>query len=117
MVRIWPLLLISVLLAGGTGCDRGAKLSPLPSDEVLVELLYDLHLAEATLSRVPFQVQDSIALLVRERVAASYQITPEQMDDWLFQLQMTPEHLITVYDSLIVLIERRQKPHDPRPER
>ena len=99
------LLVFSFLVV--TGCEEHDEVI-LPSDEELVELIYDLHSAESTLSRVYAGHQDSIAAILRERVAASHGTTPEQMDIWLEALQRSPEHLEAVYDSVIVRFERQR---------
>jgi nucleotidyltransferase/DNA polymerase involved in DNA repair len=87
------------------GCEKRATES-LPPDEVLISLIYDLHLAEASMTRVHVSVQDSIALILRERVATSYGITPDKMESWLEILQKSPDHLNVVYDSVIARFER-----------
>jgi hypothetical protein len=79
----------------------------LPSDEVLVDLLCDLHLAEATLNKISIARQDSVVVKIRERIAASHGISSAKMDEWLEALQKSPEHSIAVYDSVIVELERR----------
>lgn len=101
-VRLVPLV-IGMLLGG---CEQRSDVT-LPTDEVLIELIYDLHLAEASMNRVHASRQDSVSDVLRERVAASYGISPEQMDAWLNTLQQSPEHLNTVYDSVIARYERR----------
>lgn len=82
----------------------------LPTDEVLIELIYDLHLAEASMNRVHASRQDSVSDVLRERIASSYGISPEQMDTWLSELQQSPDHLNAVYDSVIARYER----HTPK---
>ncbi len=87
-------------------CEQRSEVT-LPSDEVLINLVYDLHLAEASMNRVNAAKQDSVAEILRNRIADSYSITPDQMDAWLEILQKSPDHLITVYDSVIVRYERQ----------
>jgi len=78
----------------------------LPPDEVLVELICDLHKAEAVMNRSTAESQDTLAAKIRDRIATSHNITAQQMDTWLDALQKSPEHLIAVYDSVIVRLER-----------
>jgi hypothetical protein len=59
------------------------------------------------MNRINVDLQDSIALKVRERIARSYGVTPAEMDDWLEALQKSPEHNTSIYDSVIVELERR----------
>lgn len=87
------------------GCTR-VKQEELPPDEVLIDLLCDLHLAESSMTRVPIEKQDSISDVLRARIARSHGIAPDQIDLWLEILQKSPDHLMTVYDSVIVRLER-----------
>jgi hypothetical protein len=105
MFSAWLRPGVCVLILSLAGCEDSAQTS-LPSDEILTDIVYDLHLAEVSLIRVNIARQDSIAMVIRESVAASYGITPAQMDSWLEGLQRSPERLITVYDSVIARLER-----------
>lgn len=87
-------------------CGKKDEVVVLPSDNVLIELLFDLHLAEASLTRVDVAIQDSIALILRDRVAGTHGITPQVMDTWLEGLQRSPDRLSVIYDSLIVRFEK-----------
>ena len=87
------------------GCEEQEQ-PTLPPDPVLVDIIYDLHIGEAALNRTDIARQDSISAAFRARIAASHNITPNQMDTWLETLQKSPEHLITVYDSVIARYER-----------
>jgi hypothetical protein len=102
--RIIPAICCA-LLVWIIGCDRGTEES-LPPDEVLIDLIVDLHLAEASMTRVNVMKQDSVSLILRQRVALSNGTTPEQMDRWLETLQKTPDRLVAVYDSVIARLER-----------
>lgn len=95
-----------IALCIGFGCETDSQ-TELPSDEVLIELIMDLHQAEATMNRINHERQDSVALVVRERIATSYGISPETMDLWMETLQKSPEHMTVVYDSVIARYERQ----------
>jgi hypothetical protein len=98
---------VAAMLWVGTGCKEEMPETTLPSDEVLVSLLCDLHLAEASLNKISIARQDTVVVKIRERIAATYGISPAKMDEWLEALQKSPEHNIAVYDSVIVELERR----------
>lgn len=87
------------------GCETSGE-TKLPPDELLIELIMDLHRAEATMNRINNERQDSISLIIRDRIAQSYDVSPETMDLWLETLQKSPEHMITIYDSVIARLER-----------
>ncbi|HLF65469.1 MAG TPA: DUF4296 domain-containing protein [Saprospiraceae bacterium] len=98
-------LIVFTVIALILGCERRTEII-LPSDNVLIDLIYDLHVAEASLNRVNTANQDSVADLVRARIAASYGIKADQMDAWLEILQKSPDHLIVIYDSVITRFEK-----------
>lgn len=98
--------IVGFTLLGSIGCEPEPR-AELPSDEVLIELIMDLHKAEATMNRINNERQDSVALIVRERIATSYGVSPETMDLWLENLQKSPEHMVVIYDSVIARYERQ----------
>lgn len=102
----FPIAVIGVFFLMIMSCTQSAE-TTLPPDEVLVDIMYDLHLAETALARVNLASQDSVAAIVRDRIAMSYDISPETMDAWMEALQRSPDHLMMVYDSVIARFERQ----------
>ena len=98
-------LMYLVILVSGIACKPTSEVE-LPSDEELVSLIHDLHLAETSMARVHIAMQDSVSMELRKLVAKSHGIAPEQMDTWLEELQRSPDHLRIVYDSVIARFER-----------
>ena len=97
-------VLIFVGLLGVTGCRQEAPELPL-SDDLLIEVLMDLHLAEASMQRVPVQWRDSLGADIRSRVAVSYGLTPDELQSIIGQLQLQPEKSAALYDSVIARLE------------
>ena len=105
------LLLIFVAVSSlALGCKESRDEVSLPPDTVLIDMIHDLHLGEASMSRVHILNQDSVSLEIRQRIANKYNTTPEQMDLWIETLQKSPEHLLTVYDSVIARFEKEVPP-------
>jgi len=105
------LLLIFIAVSSlATGCKEPHDEVSLPPDAVLINIIHDLHLGEASMSRVHILSQDSVSLEIRQRIANTYNTTPEQMDLWLEALQKSPEHLLAVYDSVIARFEKEVPP-------
>jgi hypothetical protein len=98
-------LLACILIINSLACGDPDS-SQLPEDEVLIELLTDLHLAETAMTRVNALNQDSVSTQLRQRVARAHDISPERMDQWLEELQKSPDRLMVIYDSVIVRLER-----------
>ena len=97
--------IVFLVLVPWLACEQRSE-NPLPPDPVLIDLVYDLHLAEASMTRVAEGKQDSISEVIRARIASSYGISATEMDIWLETLQKSPEHLIVVYDSVIARLEK-----------
>lgn len=106
MRRLIPALVLTVLLS--SACRNDEPVLSL-DDEVLIDVLIDLHLAESTMQRVPAFDKDSIGDLLRERVANTHGLEPGYMEMQIGILQTMPEKSIEIYDSVIVRLERIQE--------
>lgn len=90
-------------------CNEEPPPEPLPSNEFLVNLTLDLHLAEGPMSRVRHTQRDSIGLIVREKIARKHGISHERLEDIMTRLQLDPKLNVQIYDSVIVRLARMQK--------
>ena len=91
---------------GFWACQTEEPEQPLPDNEFLIGLMTDLHLAEMPLTRVPHDIRDSIGQILRARVAADYEMTPEEVNDLVVRIQLDLELNAQVYDSVVVRLER-----------
>ncbi|MDX1410076.1 MAG: hypothetical protein R3330_18125 [Saprospiraceae bacterium] len=89
------------------GCGREEPELPA-TDEQLIEILIDLHLAEGAMQRVPAEWKDSIGAEVRSRIARAHALTPEDMEALIGQLQLMPEKSMMLYDSVVARLDKGQ---------
>lgn len=99
--------LILIAVVWTVSCKSAPPELPL-SDDVLIDVLVDLHLAEGAMQRVPAQWRDSIGAELRARVALTYGMTPDELERVVGLLQLQPERSVVVYDSVIARLEREQ---------
>lgn len=83
---------------------------PLPSQEVMIGMLMDLHIAESAMNRVPIEYRDSIGLVIREKIARKYGMSVQEFEDVIARVQRKPELGSTVYDSVIERLRREKQP-------
>ena len=79
--------------------------SYLPPDDVLIDLIVDMHLAELPMSRVPQASRDSIGTVVRTMIARKYDMSEEDLEQAVAELQLNPEKFLSIYDSVAVRLE------------
>ncbi|MDX1476547.1 MAG: hypothetical protein R3301_02535 [Saprospiraceae bacterium] len=75
------------------------------SDQELITILVDLHLAEGAMQRVPAEWKDSIGAEVRARIAVQHGMTPEEIETLIGRLQLVPEKSMMLYDSVIARLD------------
>lgn len=85
--------------------DPAEEQSVLPPDDVLIDLLVDMHLAELPMSRVPQASRDSVGTIVRGMIARKYQISEDELEKVVAELQLNPEKFLTIYDSVAVRLD------------
>ncbi len=78
----------------------------LPPDDVLIDLLIDMHLAEIPMARVPQESRDSIGSMVRTMIARKHDMTGEEVERIVAELQLNPDKFLAIYDSVAVRLEQ-----------
>jgi Domain of unknown function (DUF4296) len=103
--RQFPLLLLCFVL----GCSS-QQTEPLPiSQEKLVELMFDVHVAEGALSQLPGgPKKDSIADQYYDQVAEIQQVDRAVLDTCLAILQRNPDLSKEVYEKVMELMDKRR---------
>lgn len=107
-MKIWCFVASIVLLAF---CQcRPDDAVPLPTEEELIDIFLDLHLAEGALARVPRDARDSISTVVREKIARQYGLEPDELQTIVAEVQRRPEMNIAIYDSVIHRLQEMKEP-------
>ena len=97
-------LFVCVALIACSGEKEAAQ--PLPEKEILIELFVDLHLAEMPLNRVPYEMRDSVGAIIRGKVAAEYDMDPDELSEIVERMQLDMVYSVEINDSVLVRLER-----------
>jgi hypothetical protein len=82
-------------------CKEQSAAKPELEEDVYVDILVDLHIAETYIQQVSPAMQDSAAALTRAAIARLYGLKPEQMEQQIRLLQGDPKMHQEVYDRVI----------------
>lgn len=82
-------------------CKEQSAAKPELEEDVYVDILVDLHIAETYIQQVSPAMQDSAAEVTRAAIARLYGLKPEQMEQQIRLLQGDPKMHQEVYDRVI----------------
>lgn len=89
-----------------TGC---MKQEALPvSDEKIVKVLADVHLAESVLVTYTDPQRDSLATVFYRQIMAIHDMDREVFDTCLAILRRNPERMTEVYDKVLEQLEKEK---------
>jgi Domain of unknown function (DUF4296) len=89
-------------------CENNTSQLPMPKDKV-VELLADIHMADAYVESVNPTMKDSMAKLYYPQIFKHHGITTTVYDSTFAVLSKHPDLMKNVYDAVLLKIEERQK--------
>lgn len=75
-------------------CKKKSKDEPVVFDETLLGIVKDLHVAESVIARMPMYEKDSVAIDLRGKIAAIYNMSPEALDVAILELQQDPKRYL-----------------------
>lgn len=105
----WIVLLSSFLvLVGGAACKKDRKLTLPIEQEKLVQVLCDIHVAEAALQALSEQQKDSVAAVYYEQIYTLYGINAEQFKQTIRTLEKQPAALQQLYQIVMDTLARRE---------
>ena len=81
-------------------------------DQKLVEILTDLHVAEASLSKVPLLQKDSVSTVLKKVIADVHGMSEADLDYNIELLQRMPSKQIELYDSVMSHFDNLKKELD-----
>ena len=90
---IWKINLIPILIIMLIACKSADKKQYKLSDEELAHLMFDVQLAETTLSDLSPTQKDSIKILFDKRLAEVYKLSDAELKAEVDHLQSDPEKL------------------------
>ena len=86
--QIFGLILLLAFSAGS--CSNKARYSDDQRDE-LVKLIMDLHVAEASMAKVPDKFKDSLRLANRSEIARIHHLEEWELDSLVLRIQEDPK--------------------------
>ena len=100
-------LILWLLISSVTACKPEEK--PLPiSEEKLIVVLTDVHLAEAGLQNLRGDTRDSIANLYYEQIYAIHGIEKGSFDETMAMLREDPVRLERIYRQVMERLQKQQ---------
>lgn len=101
-VLLFPALRVAFLLFFMTAfaCNAGKKNLPIP-EKKLIEILIDMHYAEAALQDVYGVQKDSLKKVYYGEIYQLYQTSEEEMTKTMDILRQDPTHLDKVYQFVV----------------
>lgn len=116
MNTISRLVLMSSLIFTLSFCGKEPP-APLPfEDEKIVEILVDVHFAEAAMQSLGRVVKDSMKQVYFDQIAQIHQVDRNQIDTLLFQLRNRPLDMKRLYESMMEKIEVQEKEINTKPD-
>lgn len=97
------------------GCKEQTAAKPDLEEDVFVDILVDLHIAETYIQQVAPAMQDSAATVTRAAIARLYGLQPDQMERQIRLLQGDPKLHQEVYDRVIDRLDSLRQ-NEIRPE-
>ena len=81
---------------------------PLEED-ILLELLIDMHLAEGSLARIKKIEQDSVRQIYFESILMKYDLSDKEHEQLIQHLKKDPEYLSNLYEQIYDSLEARSE--------
>jgi hypothetical protein len=91
-------------------CQPTETVVTLPiGDDKMINILYDVHVAEAALAPVPGgPKKDSLANLYYDQLAELHGVDREALDSSLAMLQRDPELTRQLYEKVVEMVEKKR---------
>ncbi len=103
MRRTWICYLILICYA----CNEEVTYQPILSDDNIIEMLIDMHTAEAALSRIPKEEIDSTRIVYLDMIFNKYKINETDHELLMIHLKKNPVQLSALYKTVFDSIEAR----------
>ncbi len=97
-------LLVMIFIA----CQSPEKKIYRLTDDQLVNLMFDMHLADALLTEFPKRHQDSIKVIYMKRMSEAYSLSEEEIQEEIDKLTSEPEKMKLVLGLVKVLADSLQ---------
>ena len=103
-MRIFCICIIFLLTH--TQCKQESPL-PIPPSQ-LIEVLADIHLAEAAAQSLPLKTKDTTLTMYYKQVFEIHDVSQQDFDSTMVILKSKPKWLKAVYEKVIETIDQRK---------
>ncbi len=110
MLMITPLLACLFLL----GCSRGEPQLEVKEDK-LVDILIDVHIAEAAVQNLRGETHDRIINLYYEQIFGIHGVEREEFESTMAYLREKPDRMEAIYAEVMAEMERREAQKEGQP--
>ena len=104
-VNITLVFLMMIFLLSSVGCKEEEE-QPVLSEEKMIEVLTDLHIAEAGILSLSKNLKDSMAAIYYNQVFEIHEVKEADFFHDLELLRKSPKRLESTYGKVIVAIEK-----------
>lgn len=106
-MRLIPWILTAGLVVLGTGCGGDPEDLPVRGEE-LVDLLVDVHIAEAAMQDLYGTDKDSMAEVYYQQIFYLHEIDAPAFDTTMAVLRRNPDYTARVYRQVMAVLEQRE---------
>lgn len=96
----FPMLLFMVILSLVTACREEAIPIPL-SEEKIIDVLIDLHMAESMINKLPLTDRDSVGHVYYRMIYREHGVAKESFDESIDILREDPIRLNAIYEQIL----------------
>ncbi|MCB0661509.1 MAG: DUF4296 domain-containing protein [Saprospiraceae bacterium] len=99
---------LSLLFLGLMACQKEEKVSLPYPDKKVVDILVDIHVAEAALQPLFGDIKDSTAQVYYQQIYEIHQINEDQLRELLQILKDHPKEMDRIYELVLEEISRQK---------
>lgn len=105
-MRIAAIFLLLIL--GFGACDKEKKQLPI-SQEKMIDILVDVHVAEAAMQELSSILRDSIGEIYYEQIFEMHGVTKDEFNKALYLIKQDPEQMERVYKDVLAEIDKKME--------
>lgn len=106
LLRSFHIIALPLLLFGVMACAKKQSQLPIP-EEKLVDILVDVHTAEAAISFLYGEKRDTFAENYYEDIYTIHDISSDEFDQTMKILRSDPEMMVRVYQGILDQVDEQ----------
>lgn len=105
-MRIHIILLFLLLILNA--CNKDQEKLPI-QEEKMIDILVDVHLAEAAMQELSSVIRDSIGEVYYGQIFEIHDITEEDFNKTLFLIKQDPKHMDRIYKDVLAKLDKKME--------